>query len=159
VLLPAVQSARESGRRAQCANNMRQLGLALNAYHVTFKIFPPSSVWKVNGKFDVSQVNAQSTNSPERWENWVILTLPYLDQQNLGQLFDLTKRIADPANQAARSTQLSVMMCPSDTFNRQPFNGSVSSASNKLGDGWGPRRLRRQRLARTDDQQRRKPVL
>src|SRR6516165_7810548 len=46
LLLPAVQSARESARKVQCGNNIRNLGLALNTYHTSFKIFPPSSVWK-----------------------------------------------------------------------------------------------------------------
>ena len=46
LLIPAVQAARESARRLQCANNIRNLGLALNNCHVSFKIFPPSSVWK-----------------------------------------------------------------------------------------------------------------
>ena len=43
---------------------------------------------------------------------------------------------ASPANKAARSTRLSVVLCPSDPFNQQPFNGSSDAMTNQMGDGW-----------------------
>jgi prepilin-type N-terminal cleavage/methylation domain-containing protein len=141
LLLPAVQSAREAARRVQCSNNLKQLGLALQGYHTAFKIFPPSSVWKTgaypNQKFDVSLI--ETPNNPNLFENWVILILPQMEQQNLRNQFDLTKSIAGTAsanNVAARATQLSFMLCPSDTFSRTPFSGTGSSSTNQLGENW-----------------------
>src|SRR3954467_2253565 len=49
LLLPAVQQAREAGRRAQCLNNLKQIGLAMHNYESGFKCFPPGMVAGANG--------------------------------------------------------------------------------------------------------------
>src|SRR5690348_15211512 len=77
LLLPAVQSAREAARRAQCVNNLKQIGLALHNYHSTYDNFPPGAV-KAYGK-----VPGQ-TDDATTWNNWSAsaLMLPYLEQGN-----------------------------------------------------------------------------
>jgi prepilin-type processing-associated H-X9-DG protein len=114
--------------------------LALNNYHTSFKIFPPSSVWRYAGKLDVSQVETPSSNY--LYENWVILILPQLENQNLRNSFDLTQSTqsnttgANGGNNAtARATSLAVMLCPSDPYNQKPFDGTGSTAA-VLGSGW-----------------------
>ncbi len=49
LLLPAVQSAREAGRRAQCANNMKQFGIALHNYHTALNVLPPAKIFGTGG--------------------------------------------------------------------------------------------------------------
>jgi prepilin-type N-terminal cleavage/methylation domain-containing protein/prepilin-type processing-associated H-X9-DG protein len=136
LLLPAVQSARESARRVSCSNNIRNLGLALNTYHTSFRIFPPSSDWKAfhgAGKTaTLDPTRGAQSNDSGLAEDWVILILPQLEQQNLLQSFDLTQPIPAAANAAARGTQLSIMLCPSDTFNQRPFDGSASSKTKNM---------------------------
>jgi prepilin-type N-terminal cleavage/methylation domain-containing protein/prepilin-type processing-associated H-X9-DG protein len=157
LLLPAVQSARESARQLSCANNIRNIGLALNQYHTAFKIFPPSSVWRTptntvaKWKLDASQLNTQSQTGSTLWENWVILILPQLEQQNLRSLFQIDPSagtiypIGDSTsattngNQKARATPLSIMLCASDSYNQKLFNDSGSTpppSTSQLGNNW-----------------------
>jgi len=129
LLLPAVQAARESARRVQCMNNLKQLGLACLEYESSWSVFPPSSTWAPG-------VDIQKGNNSQLGPNWVILILPHLEQQALYDAFDLQNRfIPDPVNAVPRGTRLSVMLCPSDVYNRMPYNGSAAGMNN-LGDGW-----------------------
>ncbi len=68
LLLPAVQGARESGRRIQCGNNFKQVGVAMHVYHTA------------NGKFPKGTTNHTSTNY-EGW-SWAISILPYLEEDS-----------------------------------------------------------------------------
>lgn len=129
LLLPAVQSAREAARRMQCQNNLKQLGLGLHNYHDVNLRFPYQSTWPV-----VSEI--ETKNNGNLGQNWVIAVLPFMEQQNLYNQFDLTKPIPDSANAGPRSVQLGFMLCPSDPNARKPFQGSKNSATNKMGDNW-----------------------
>jgi prepilin-type N-terminal cleavage/methylation domain-containing protein/prepilin-type processing-associated H-X9-DG protein len=141
ILLPAIQAARESARKVQCSNNIRQLGLACLNYESAQKRLPYGSTWKVNNKLDLSQI--EMSNNPNLRENWVIKILPQIEGKTTLQLFDLTKPIAGSTskdNINARKVPLPFMLCPSDTFNVTPFDGSGSSATNQLnaaGQTWG----------------------
>jgi prepilin-type N-terminal cleavage/methylation domain-containing protein/prepilin-type processing-associated H-X9-DG protein len=136
LLLPAVQSAREAARRLQCANNAKQLGLALQNYHTGFRIFPASSVWKENGNGGLTLTDIEAPNNDDVGESWVVLILPQLDSQNVRSHLDVDQRMTSPANAVARAAQLTVMLCPSDSFNQKPFMGSASSATSEMGDNW-----------------------
>ncbi len=119
LLLPAVQSAREAARRMTCGNNLKQLSLALQNYHSQNRTFPPGAVEKGGLR-----------------ENWVIKILPFMEQQALHDQFDLSLPISDPANQTARSMHVSEMICPTDTYNTKPFNGSGHAPTAHLNDNW-----------------------
>lgn len=118
LLLPAVQSAREAARRAQCMNNIRQLGIALHNYHATNKSFPPASNW------NASDNPGSSTTFKE---NWVVTLLPYFEQQALYNSINRTLPMSDPLNRTARGTRLTMMECPTDTGHETFFARSGES--------------------------------
>jgi prepilin-type processing-associated H-X9-DG protein len=129
MLLPAVQSAREAARQAQCGSNLKQIGVALLSYHNMQSTFPPSSNW-----FGATTANFNPPTFPLPGPTWVISILPMLDQVALYQAFNLTSgtSIADPSNATGRGTRLPAMSCPSDAYNSRPFDGS----NYGLGAGW-----------------------
>ena len=135
LLLPAVQSARESARRLQCQNNVKQLCLALQSYHEANQVFPNAV------ELD------PSNNSPERamrhHANWVIRLLPYIEQQSLHNSFTFVDpntaavvSISDGRNHVPRSTNIATMLCPSDVYNRSSlFRGRSSQEGRNWARG------------------------
>ena len=83
LLLPAVQSAREAARRAQCVNNLKQMGLAFHNYASAHGGFPPAAITARNGK---------------RLLSWRVAILPYLDQGSLYEKFKLDEPWDSPHN-------------------------------------------------------------
>jgi prepilin-type N-terminal cleavage/methylation domain-containing protein len=118
LLLPAIQSARETARRAACLNNIKQLSIALQNYHDVKGTFPPSIQFAQNV---VDAGEEQLASNPRYGPNWVILILPYLEEPALYDAFDLEVPISSPANASARGTELRVMLCPTDKGNVEPY--------------------------------------
>ncbi len=115
MLLPAVQSVREAARRTVCKNNLKQLGLALHNHESAFGKFPPGFVSEVTGPWP----GGSNDPVPEIGPGWNMLAmlLPQLEQAALHQQIDFTLPITDPVNQIARSTNVPVYRCPSDSWN------------------------------------------
>ena len=121
LLLPAVQAAREAARRMQCTSNIKQLALACLSYHDARKAFPPALTYSeaaIAARGGLTGIDRNPFHGP----NWVIMILPYIEQQALYKRFDLTKYIQHADNMAARSQPIGIMLCPSDPFNQQLFS-------------------------------------
>ena len=109
LLLPAVQSAREAARRAQCVNNMKQLGLAMHNYHDTVGSFP-TSFWRGTLNADPKDPFGNGTNR----HSWFAMILPYIEQTNLYNSMNFSVGVGGPINDTASMTPVNAFMCPSD---------------------------------------------
>jgi hypothetical protein len=98
LLLPAVQAAREAGRRVQSQNNMKQIAIAMLNYHDAMNEFPPAVVTDANG---------QPLYSGR------VLLLPFMEQQGLYEQFDKNSAWDSPANIALSQQTLPIFTDPS----------------------------------------------
>ena len=122
LLLPAVQLARETARRASCQNNLRQLGIALHSYHDRHRLFPPGT-----------QLADYRTSTVSKSYSWHTMILPDLEQRSLYNDFDFAIDCQDQTHRHLTRTQLPVFLCPSD-----PQSGSaIVVGSGTMAGSWG----------------------
>jgi prepilin-type N-terminal cleavage/methylation domain-containing protein len=94
LLLPAVQKVREAASRSKCANNLKQIGLAVHNYHSSSGYLPPLRV-----------SNNHTT--------WLVLIMPHMEQENIARLWTPTAYYSSAVNAPGRQLQVSSYYCPS----------------------------------------------
>lgn len=114
LLLPAVQSARESARKADCGNRLKQIGLALHNYHNSHGSLPPGNVTLTEGLCPGGPQSAAGGYMSEDGVNWMIAILPYMEEQNLHGQYNSEAFNEAPENEPVRKTYLAGYVCPSD---------------------------------------------
>ncbi len=140
MLLPAVQSVRESARRTKCANPLKQMGLAMPNFDSSNGYLPPARVLGIQ------------PNSEEFSATWAVFILPFIEQKNALDLWDLQKPYYNQTLQA-RTIAPPIFLCPSrrnapvlsiqgDSKNRQAaasqnVTGAVSDYGGVCGDFGG----------------------
>jgi prepilin-type N-terminal cleavage/methylation domain-containing protein/prepilin-type processing-associated H-X9-DG protein len=131
LLLPAVQAARASARRAQCLNNLAQIGVAFHNYHDTHGVFPPSYVIQPGGGGLNGVPDPDTRDAGPGWA-WGTLLLPFLEQASLYDNFDFSRPCWDTANAAPARASLGMFICPSAAGSvGEPF-GVVSDSGAML---------------------------
>ena len=108
LLVPAVQKVRESAARAKCANNLKQMGLALLGYHDTHKLFPRGGYATTN----VPQAATATDPAIATKLSWAASVLPWLEPDALYRTIHPDLPYTDSANLPAGQTVLSVFLCP-----------------------------------------------
>ena len=128
LLLPAVQAARESARRLQCANNLKQIGLAMLNYESGKKVFPPAEIhggsWNAGYKSSSSGDHCEWDGQMGIWNN---LIFPEVELQNVYDRIDFSarKQSTVASNREVMEMKFPTFLCPSD-----PYKGLTSN--------WGP---------------------
>jgi prepilin-type processing-associated H-X9-DG protein len=119
LLVPAVQKVREAAARLKCANNLKQIGLALHNYHDRMNGFPSGYQ---------AQVASDNSDLGPGW-GWAAFLLDDVEQGNLKRQVRFDLQVSDPANAAVRVTTVPVYVCPSEprtgTFTVVDANGGA----------------------------------
>ncbi len=122
--LTAVQRVREAGRRSQCTNNLRQIGLALHHYQSSHQQFPIGCL--------ECRLGSARPGKPMRMIAWNVALLPLLEQERVYRLFNYEYPAKSAQNREAASTVIPLFLCPS-TDRDADTSGDIN------GDGkWQP---------------------
>ncbi len=125
LLVPAVQKVREAASRTECANNLKQIGLALHNYHDANKRFPPGYNGVASGGLSVPG-----------WA-WHVYILPQMEQDNLYNLVNPTvaANSVDGTPAATKQIPLKVYRCPSDVGSELNSDRGGNATANYIGVG------------------------
>jgi len=125
LLLPAVQAAREAARRAQCVNNLKQLGLGAHNYLSTNGCFPASALTNV-----ALNTGAWSTA-------WTDSILPNIEQTAMFNALNFNLPMTDSANNTVGFSYVAAFMCPSESVQSRPAPSwaPINYAANVGGPG------------------------
>jgi prepilin-type N-terminal cleavage/methylation domain-containing protein len=131
LLLPAVQKVREASNKAKCANNLKQIGIAVHAHHDALNYLPAGSKAP-----DPYTTNTSGFPQPAYQYRgpWSIYILPYLEQSALFGLYKDGVMVWDdagnPNNKQLRETQVPTYTCPSDPNVRTLTRPATGNGTN-----------------------------
>jgi hypothetical protein len=116
LLLPAVQAAREAGRRTRCSNSLKQLGTALHGYAAGKGRFPAGYVANTS-----SPLRDPLLHDGPPGTGWALLIAPFMEETALSNAYDAVGGVAAPGNREIVSKQLPSFLCASSSGPRTPF--------------------------------------
>jgi prepilin-type N-terminal cleavage/methylation domain-containing protein len=126
LLLPAVQKVREAAARMSCSNNNKQLGLAIHGFHDANGWIPPAGI----DQYGFPKWNVNPSAAPGGpIHGCMTFLLPYIEQNNVYQLYNWQLDWRDPANRAAVSTKIKTFLCPSVPTQERTATGTFNGTT------------------------------
>src|SRR5437016_5586173 len=148
LLIPAVQKVREAAARAQCANNLKQIGIAAHNYHDVNKRFPPAMMVAALGAKNTWGATPYTNNpssayrNPGFGPNWAVFLLPYVEQDNLFKLVSknidnfMPSKGTDQGWRVIATQSIPTFLCPSDSGKQTiPLNLNLTAGGTTIA-GW-----------------------
>jgi prepilin-type N-terminal cleavage/methylation domain-containing protein len=142
LLLPAVQAAREAARRAQCANNFKQIGIAMHLHHEALEHLPAGHFWPIapptlaKGQGNLDLGGSEAT--------WITYLLNYCEEGNLGKKIDWKRGFgfsnAGHPNTPATGASLPMFICPSNGKQANWYSANYARGNYAANNGIGPMR-------------------
>ncbi len=135
LLLPAVQQTRESARGSQCANQLRQIGLALHSYEAARQRLPPGYASNSLASPPPTDRDVSTWDASPGW-GWAAHLLPFLEEIVVADGIALDQPIWQPSSLSVVATSIPLFLCPSSTGPRTPFvvtNQQGTSVSHGTG--------------------------
>jgi prepilin-type N-terminal cleavage/methylation domain-containing protein/prepilin-type processing-associated H-X9-DG protein len=131
LLVPAVQKVREAAARTQCQNHLHQIAIALHGYHDVNKKFPPGG-------------STITTTGTKRGLSFLVYILPYVEQANLRQLFNVDQHYQSATNQPLSLLEVPFYQCPMGAVDKFTlasfeFSGSAKPFTSHYIGNMGPR--------------------
>ncbi|MGE3818648.1 MAG: DUF1559 domain-containing protein [Isosphaeraceae bacterium] len=130
LLLPAVQAAREAARRAQCTNNLKQIGLAMHNYESAFACFPPGYMSLRGGGGAHGVPDPETLDAGPGWAYGTAL-LAYMEQAPVYAALNVNLPCWFAANTTGTRTSLGTFLCPSVSEPTRTF-GVIDQPGNEL---------------------------
>jgi prepilin-type N-terminal cleavage/methylation domain-containing protein/prepilin-type processing-associated H-X9-DG protein len=137
LLLPAVQAARAAARRAQCVNNLKQLGLAMHNYHSTLGSLPIGRMGINRPPGDPGYVQAGDPSGSKNRRTWASMILPQLEQGIMANATNFSLIYNDAANTTAIYALNRCYVCPSDINSGNRAGGSTPYFKGCYVVNWG----------------------
>lgn len=149
LLLPAVQSARESARRMACSSNLRQVGQALSSFVVAHSAYPGATSYCYRCRVPVpgqeatwaavtAELRTATGGVPDSAWNWLTQLLPYMELQNVYDRLDFNQTGDSGSLQVVGRTVMQQFICPSDPRGSAPLFGRNNTMATWYVGSMGP---------------------
>src|SRR5262245_26322752 len=125
MLLPAVQKVRDAAANSKCKNNLKQLGIALHAFHEARSKLPPGAQSDV-----LPQPNPAGNTATIKGTSWIVFILPYTEQNNLYNLYRFDLAYNSVENGAVGGNVVPIIYCPSGPDPKKYLDPNTNVTTN-----------------------------